>query len=47
MSNELFDNNNYSEKDIEVFVDTTEKMLGASKGSMNFITNLIGGKYNG
>ena len=47
MSNELFDNNNYSEKDIEVFVDTTEKMLGASKGSMNFIANLIGGKYNG
>lgn len=45
MSNELFDNNNYSEKDIEVFVDTTEKILGAKKGSMKFIADLIGG-YN-
>lgn len=45
MSSCLFDVKNFTNKDVEVFIDTTEKILGAKKGSMNFITNLIGG-YN-
>lgn len=41
----LFDNQGFTKKDVEVFIDTTEKILGAKKGSMNFIADLIGG-YN-
>ena len=44
ISNELFDRDNFTKKDIEVFVDIIEKILGAKKASMNFISNLIGGK---
>ena len=43
MSNELFDNELISKKDVEVFIDTTEKVLGAKSGSLNFILELIGG----
>lgn len=45
MSSCLFDAENFTNKEIEVFIDTTEKILGAKKGSMNFIADLIGG-YN-
>lgn len=44
VSNELFDSNDFSKKDVEVFIDTIEKIFGAKTGSMNFISNLIGGK---
>ncbi|MCR5507115.1 MAG: TetR/AcrR family transcriptional regulator [Lachnospiraceae bacterium] len=42
ISNEIFDEEDYTEKDIEVFIDMTEKLLGAQKGTMGFIRNLIG-----
>ena len=44
MSNELFDGNNFDLNEIEVFIDTAEKMLGAKEGTLNFIKMLIGGK---
>ncbi len=44
ISNELFDYESFSKKDVEVFIDTIEKILGSKKGCMNFISNLIGGK---
>ncbi len=43
ISDELFDNNKFNKKEIEVFIDTVEKILGAKKGTMNFISKLIGG----
>ena len=42
LSGELFDEEDYTEKDIDVFIDITEKLLGAKKGSMAFIKQLIG-----
>ena len=44
MSNELFDNNNFNLNNIEVFIDTAEKMLGAKEGTLEFIKMLIGGR---
>lgn len=41
LSNELFDEAGFSEKDIDVFIDVTEKLLGAKKDSMGFIRKLI------
>ena len=41
ISNELFNETNYTQNDIEVFIDTTEKILGAKKGTMAFIKDLI------
>ena len=41
MSNELFDCTNKNLNEIEVFIDTTEKMLGAKKGTLSFIKELI------
>lgn len=43
MSNELFDNDNININEIEVFIDTAEKMLGAKPGTLQFIKMLIGG----
>ena len=43
MSNELFDNNEYNINEVEVFIDTAEKMLGAKQGTLEFIKMLIGG----
>ena len=43
-TDELFDSNDFSKKDVEVFIATIEKIFGAKSGSMNFISNLIGGK---
>ncbi len=43
IGNELFDNNKFNKKEIDVFIDTVEKILGAKKGTMNFISKLIGG----
>lgn len=44
MSNKLFDDGYYNEGDVEVFIDTAEKMLGAEAGTLRFIKQLIGGR---
>ena len=41
MSQHLFDNSNFSEGDIEVFIDMVEKTLGAQQGTLGFIRELI------
>lgn len=41
LSNDVFDEGKYSDKDIEVFIDLTEKILGAKQGTMSFIRDLI------
>ena len=41
MSSTIFDEGGFTDNDIEVFVDITEKILGAGKGSMDFIRQLI------
>ncbi len=41
VSNELFDEGRFTEKDIEVYIDMTEKLLGAAPGTMGFIRGLI------
>ena len=38
----LFDDNNQTPEEIEVFIDLTEKILGAEKGTMDFMKTLIG-----
>lgn len=45
MSNDTFDDNNFTNKDVEVYIDMVEKLLGANPGTMSFISALIGG-YN-
>ena len=46
LSNELFDGNKIDLNQVEVFIDTTEKILGAKEGTLSFIKMLIGGKEN-
>ncbi|MCM1525220.1 MAG: TetR/AcrR family transcriptional regulator [Ruminococcus sp.] len=41
MSQELFDNGAYTVNDIDVFIDMTEKTLGAKPGTLGFIKELI------
>ena len=41
MSQHLFDSSNFSEGDIEVFIDVVEKTLGAQSGILGFIRELI------
>ena len=41
MSRHLFDNGNFSEGDIEVFIDMVEKTLGAQPDTLGFIRELI------
>lgn len=45
MSNELFDNDEPNMNQVEVFIDTAEKMLGAKEGTLEFIKMLIGGQH--
>ena len=50
ISNETFDEGRYTERDVEVFVDLSEKLLGAKAGTMDFVRALIrqeGGKKDG
>ena len=42
ISNELFDSNKFDLNEVEVFIDTAEKMLGAKEGTLSFIKMLIG-----
>ena len=41
VSNEIFDEGDFTTKDIDVFVDMTEKILGAKQGTMAFVRELI------
>jgi len=41
ISNDTFNDRPFTEKDIAVFIDMTEKLLGAKKGTMSFIYDLI------
>ena len=41
ISSSTFDEDCYTERDIEVFIDMTEKLLGAESGTMGFIRELI------
>ncbi len=41
LSNELFDEGSFTDRDVEVFIDLTEKLLGAQSHSMDFIRHLI------
>ena len=41
MSNHLFDNGNFTEGDIEVFIDMVEKSLGAQPETLGYIRELI------
>ena len=41
ISNDLFNEHAFSARDISVFIDITEKLLGAEKGTMSFIYDLI------
>lgn len=41
LSNELFDEATFTDRDIDVFIDITEKLLGAQKHSMDFVRHLI------
>ena len=43
LSSALFDESEYTEADITVFIDTIERILYAPEGSMGFIKQLIGG----
>ena len=43
MSQHMFDDGNFTDRDVEVYVDMVEKALGAKSGAMNFITELISG----
>ena len=41
ISDATFNEGKFSEQDISVFIDMTEKLLGAENGTMSFIYNLI------
>ena len=41
ISKEVFDEGQFTQRDIEVFIDITEKLLGAQPGTMDFVRALI------
>lgn len=41
LSNEMFDHINVTKESVEVFIDTLEKIYGAKKGTLAFISKLI------
>ena len=41
VSSDTFDEGHFTERDIAVFIDMTEKLLGARTGTMDFIRGLI------
>lgn len=41
ISSEVFDNGRFTSADIDVFIDTAEKMLGAEKNTFGFVRQLI------
>lgn len=42
VGNELFDDGNFTENDVTVFIDMAEKLFGAKPGSMEYVKGLIG-----
>lgn len=44
VSNTLFDDYKVTERDVDVFIDMIEKLLGAKPGTMDIIKQLINGK---
>ena len=42
LTRNTFDENSFTERDVEVFIDVIEKILGAEKGTMEFVKTLIG-----
>lgn len=44
MSQHLFDSGNFTQGDIEVFIDMVEKTLGAPQGTLGFIRRLVNQK---
>lgn len=47
LSQHVFNDGGYSEKDVEVYIDLAEKALGAKTGTMDFIREMIQGGQNG
>ena len=41
VSDDIFDEGRFTKRDIDVFIDMTEKLLGAEPGTMSFIRGLI------
>ena len=41
VSSEIFDSGRFTPRDVSVFIDMTEKLLGAKAGAMGFIRELI------
>ena len=41
ISNETFDEGQFTERDVAVFIDLSEKLLGAKAGTMDFVRELI------
>ena len=41
VSNETFDEGRFTDRDVAVFIDLTEKLLGAEPGTMSFLSRLI------
>ena len=46
LSQHMFDDGNFTDRDVEVYVDMVEKTLGAKSGTMSFIAELISGGQN-
>ena len=46
LSQHMFDDGVFTERDVEVYVDMVEKTLGAKSGTMSFIAELITGGQN-
>lgn len=42
LSQSLFDDMNYTEQDVVVYIDILENLYGAEKGSLDFVKKLIG-----
>ena len=43
LSSNLFDDGDFSEADVRVFIDTVEKILGAAPGTMSVLNSIISG----
>ncbi len=43
MSQHMFDDGNFTDRDVEVYIDLVEKTFGAKAGTMGFIRELISG----
>ena len=41
VSTEIFDEGQFTRRDVDVFIDMTEKLLGAKPGTMGFVRALI------